>query len=137
MGFIKQSGGHITLYSEVDHGTAFRIYLPRAKSEARQPEFDEEPTATELGGSETILVVEDDATVRNYVIAQLKSGYHTVAADAAAGLELCDQGVAFDLLFTDIVMPGKMNGVQLAITMAKRRNSLKSCKASPAIPRMR
>ena len=126
-GFIKQSGGHITLYSEVDHGTAFRIYLPRAKSEARQPESDEEPTATELGGSETILVVEDDAMVRNYVIAQLKAlGYHTVAAgNAAAALELCDQGVAFDLLFTDIVMPGKMNGVQLAITMAKRRNSLK------------
>jgi len=128
-GFIKQSGGHITLDSEVGHGTAFRIYLPRARAEARQPGAEEEhtATATELGGSETILVVEDDAMVRNYVIAQLKAlGYHTVAAaNASAALELCDQGEAFDLLFTDIVMPGKMNGVQLAAAMAKRRDSLK------------
>jgi CheY-like chemotaxis protein len=126
-GFIKQSGGHITLYSEVGHGTAFRIYLPRAKGESRQASPEEEQSGSELGGSETILVVEDDAMVRNYVIAQLKAlGYHTVAApNAAAALELCDQDVAFDLLFTDIVMPGKMNGVQLATTMAERRDFLK------------
>ncbi|HEY0329564.1 MAG TPA: PAS domain S-box protein [Rhodopseudomonas sp.] len=125
-GFIKQSGGHITLYSEVGHGTTFRIYLPRAKTEPRLAA----PAAVdgvEVGGSETILIVEDDAMVRNYVIAQLRGlGYRTLAApNAAAALALSAEGAAFDLLFTDIVMPGKMNGVQLAAEMANRHPSLK------------
>ena len=126
-GFIKQSGGHITLYSEVDHGTAFRIYLPRARSEVPLLASDEPPTTSDLRGDETILIVEDDAMVRNYVTAQLKAlGYTTIsAANAAAALELCDRGEVFDLLFTDIVMPGKVNGVQLAAEMAKRRPGLK------------
>ena len=127
-GFIKQSGGHITLYSEVGHGTAFRIYLPRARARSAAARSRVASRAgTESGGSETILVVEDDAMVRNYVIAQLKAlGYHTVAAaNAAAALSSsATRDVAFDLLFTDIVMPGKMNGVQLAAAMAKRRDSL-------------
>ncbi|MCK7474592.1 MAG: response regulator [Rhodopseudomonas palustris] len=88
---------------------------------------DEPPTTSDLRGDETILIVEDDAMVRNYVTAQLKAlGYTTIsAANAAAALELCDSGRPFDLLFTDIVMPGKVNGVQLAAEMAKRRPDLK------------
>ncbi|ABD86117.1 PAS domain S-box protein [Rhodopseudomonas palustris] len=125
-GFIKQSGGHITLYSEVGHGTTFRIYLPRAKTEPQlvAPSVSE---AVEVGGNETILIVEDDAMVRNYVTAQLKGlGYTTLAApNAAAALALSAEGASFDLLFTDIVMPGKMNGVQLAAEMAKQHPSLK------------
>jgi PAS domain S-box-containing protein len=126
-GFIKQSGGHITLYSEVGNGTSFRVYLPRAKSETPQLPADQAQAANDLRGNETILIVEDDAMVRNYVTAQLKAlGYTTVAAaNAAAALELCDRGAAFDLLFTDIVMPGKVNGVQLAAEMANRRPGLK------------
>jgi CheY-like chemotaxis protein len=125
-GFIKQSGGHITLYSEEGLGTTFRIYLPRAKAEPEQlaPVVSE---AAPVGGSETILVVEDDAMVRNYVTAQLKSlGYTTLSvANAAAALSICERNAAFDLLFTDIVMPGKMNGVDLAAEMELRRPGLK------------
>ncbi|MBB5049004.1 PAS domain S-box-containing protein [Rhodopseudomonas rhenobacensis] len=126
-GFIKQSGGHITLYSEVGHGTTFRIYLPRAKSEPQQVATPAVDVVEELGGDETILIVEDDAMVRNYVIAQLKRlGYTTLSApNAAAALALSAEGASFDLLFTDIVMPGKMNGVQLAVEMAKRHPQLK------------
>jgi CheY-like chemotaxis protein len=125
-GFIKQSGGHITLYSEEGLGTTFRIYLPRAKSEPEQvmPAVTE---AAPVGGSETILIVEDDAMVRNYVTAQLKSlGYATLSvANAAAALSISDRKAQFDLLFTDIVMPGKMNGVELATEMERRRPGLR------------
>jgi CheY-like chemotaxis protein len=79
------------------------------------------------GQNETILVVEDDPLVRDYVIAQLHSlGYQTIAAAGAAdALALVDDGVAFDLLFTDVVMPGTMNGRQLSEEVAKRRSPLK------------
>jgi len=125
-GFIKQSGGHITLYSEIGLGTTFRIYLPRAKAEPERI-APAAPEAAAIGGHETILIVEDDALVRNYVTSQLKSlGYTTLSvANAAAALAMSDKRVAFDLLFTDIVMPGKMNGVQLADEMARRHPRLK------------
>ena len=74
-------------------------------------------------GSETVLVVEDDALVRGYVVAQLKSlGYHTItAANGPDALALLNQGVAFDVLFTDVVMPGGMNGRELADAVTRRR----------------
>jgi len=125
-GFIKQSGGHITLYSEEGLGTTFRLYLPRATADAER----EAPAASEqgaIGGTETILVVEDDAMVRSYVNAQLKSlGYTTLSVgNATAALSICDSDTRFDLLFTDVVMPGPYNGVQLAAEMTKRRPGLK------------
>ena len=78
-------------------------------------------------GHETILVVEDDALVRGYVIAQLGGlGYRTlVASDGAAALALVDQGVEFDLLFTDMIMPGGMNGRELAEAVRQRRREVK------------
>jgi PAS domain S-box-containing protein len=125
-GFVKQSGGHITVYSDVGRGTTIRIYLPRAETEAAAWTS---PTAAEssAAGSETILVVEDDPLLRSYVITQLTSlGYKTLtAANAAEALAIADTGAAFDLLFTDITMPGRMNGRQLAVEMARRRASLK------------
>jgi PAS domain S-box-containing protein len=125
-GFIKQSGGHIKVYSEEGHGTTFKIYLPRAGAE---PELipTVSPSSGIEGGSETILVVEDDALVRTSVIAQIKGlGYHTLAAaNAAEALAFADSGAPFDLLFTDVIMPGKLNGRQLADEMAKRRSPLK------------
>ncbi len=125
-GFVKQSGGHIKVYSEEGHGTTFRIYLPRAGAQA-QP-IATSPDDSQLdGGNETILIVEDDALVRTSVIAQVQSlGYKTLAAaNAAEALAIADHGTQFDLLFTDVIMPGKMNGRQLAEEMARRRPPLK------------
>jgi PAS domain S-box-containing protein len=124
-GFVKQSGGHVKIYSEEGHGTTVRIYLPRAIAPAA--ETIDAPTTELTGGRETILVVEDDALVRNYVTAQLRNlGYSTLeAANAAEALAIADNGTEFDLLFTDIIMPGSMNGRQLADEVARRRSSLK------------
>jgi CheY-like chemotaxis protein len=123
-GFVKQSGGHIKIYSEEGHGTTIRLYLPPADGQT-------EATAPAIvpisGGSETILVVEDDSMVRNFVIAQLHGlGYKTVAAsDGRTALAYVDSGQPFDLLFTDVVMPGGMTGRQLADEVGKRRPGTK------------
>jgi CheY-like chemotaxis protein len=124
-GFVKQSGGNIEVQSEEGHGTTFKIYLPKADIEASQLPAADNLQAT--GGTETILCVEDDANVRAYVVAQLESlGYKAMAAsNAAEALAIADGGAEFDLLFTDIVMPGKMNGKQLAERMRLRRPSLR------------
>ena len=125
-GFVKQSGGHIELYSEEGYGTTFRLYLPQADAlpepiaaGSLSPEIE--------GGNETILVVEDDPLVRAYVNTQLQSlGYKTLsAANGAEALAIADSGRAFDLLFTDVIMPGGLNGRQLAAEMMQRRASLK------------
>jgi PAS domain S-box-containing protein len=119
-GFVKQSGGHIKLYSEAGHGTTIKVYLPRA-GEHVEAAAEQAPTPV-AGGSETILVVEDDVLVRTYVTAQLQGlGYATLAAsNAAEALALIEGGAKFDLLFTDIIMPGAMNGRQLADELKKR-----------------
>jgi PAS domain S-box-containing protein len=126
-GFVKQSGGHIKIYSEEGHGTTVKVYLPRATG------LDQ--TTTELlvsthvvGGNEVVLVVEDDALVRRYVVTQVESlGYTTVqAANAAQALELIDDSDTIHLLFTDVIMPGSMNGRQLVDEALKRRPSLKT-----------
>jgi PAS domain S-box-containing protein len=124
-GFAKQSGGTVDVHSEEGHGACFRIFLPRADFEPVRvsPATDGEPH----GGSETILCVEDDDEVRIYVTSQLESlGYSVIsAADAAQALAIVDAGTSFDLLFTDIVMPGNLNGRQLADKIAERRPALK------------
>jgi PAS domain S-box-containing protein len=125
-GFVKQSGGHIKVYSEEGHGTTFKLYLPRAGALAEDIAEASQESAIE-GGTETILVVEDDALVRGSVITQLQTlGYKTLAAaNAAEALAMADGNAQFDLLFTDVIMPGKMNGRQLVEEMAKRRAQLK------------
>jgi len=124
-GFIKQSNGHIKVYSEEGYGTTFKIYLPRAA--AAYPTAETPIEAAPEGGSETILLVEDNALVLASATAQLQSlGYRTVkAANAAEALAIADAGAPFDLLFTDVIMPGGMNGRRLAEEMAKRRAPLK------------
>jgi CheY-like chemotaxis protein len=125
-GFVKQSGGHIKIYSEEGQGTTVKMYLPRASGPA---EHAVDLTATQplRHGDETVLIVEDDALVRNYVVAQVRSlGYVTLAAtNAAEALIHIDGGAKVHLLFTDIVMPGAMNGRQLADEAVKRRPALK------------
>jgi CheY-like chemotaxis protein len=121
-GFVKQSGGHIKIYSEVGHGTTIRVYLPRAGRQPQQAAVTGTASTLE-GGGETVLLVEDDAMVRRSVTRQLQSiGYRTIStAGAAEALAVVDGGAAFDLLFTDVIMSGTMNGRQLANEVAKRR----------------
>jgi PAS domain S-box-containing protein len=124
-GFIKQSAGHIKIYSEEGHGTTIKMYLPPGKTPTAVA--DGVMPASIEGGHETILVVEDDRLVRDYVLAQLHSlGYVTLqAADAAEALTIVASGKPFDLLFTDVIMPGKMNGRQLANEVLKSRPDLR------------
>ncbi|HEX7925895.1 MAG TPA: ATP-binding protein, partial [Bradyrhizobium sp.] len=123
-GFVKQSGGHIKIYSEEGHGTTIKLYLPPARGQVEVEAPAPEPPRR---GSEVILVVEDDQLVRNYVVTQLGAlGYKTIAVpDARAALALVDKGEKFDLLFTDVIMPGGMNGRQLADEVTKRRPGMK------------
>jgi PAS domain S-box-containing protein len=124
-GFVKQSAGHIKIYSEEGHGTTIRMYLPPGIGAS--PASETASTPSIKGGHETILVVEDDKLVRDYVLAQLHSlGYVTLdAANAAEALALVEAGNEFDLLFTDVIMPGAMNGRQLADEIQRSRPGLK------------
>jgi signal transduction histidine kinase/ActR/RegA family two-component response regulator/HAMP domain-containing protein len=123
-GFVKQSNGHVKIYSEEGYGTTIKLYLPRASAKADAPLATVTPMK---GGDETIMVVEDDALVRNFVVTQLHSlGYKTMtAANGNAALMQIDDGATFDLLFTDVIMPGGMNGRQLADIVVARRPSVK------------
>ena len=124
-GFAKQSHGSVDVRSEEGRGTTFRIYLPKASTSALQPPAQDDPPAQ--GRNETILCVEDDRKIRDYVTMQLENlGYKViVAGNADEALAIVRQGAAFDLLFTDIVMPGSMNGRQLAETLMDGRPALR------------
>ena len=113
-GFVKQSGGHVKIYSEVGHGTSVKLYLPRGLGSAETPAETE--AVPDVRGRETILVVEDDEPVRGIAVDHLLAlGYHVLAAgNAAEALAILEAGAEVDLLFTDVVMPGGMNGRQLA-----------------------
>lgn len=113
-GFVKQSGGHIRIYSEPGHGTTVRIYLPRTSAEARDPVT--RLNAPTLGGNETVLVVEDDRKVQATVIAMLADlGYSVLKADNAdQAIAVLSSGVHIDLLFTDVVMPGTLKSPEMA-----------------------
>jgi CheY-like chemotaxis protein len=126
-GFVKQSNGHIKIYSELGHGTTVKIYLPRATG-LSDTSSESIVSASLKGGHETILVVEDDALVRRYVITQIKSlGYTTLEASRASeALEIIDNSNTIDLLFTDVIMPGSMNGRQLVDAALVRRPGLKT-----------
>jgi PAS domain S-box-containing protein len=126
-GFVKQSNGHIKIYSEEGHGTTVKIYLPRATGLGQTVAEMTETTRIE-GGHEVVLVVEDDALVRRYVVTQVESlGYTTLeASNAAEALDAIGNAAAVDLLFTDVIMPGPMNGRQLVDEALKRRPSLKT-----------
>lgn len=115
-GFAKQSGGHVTIYSEVGHGTTVRLYLPRGTLDMKSSTVRPLVKAEKGVPDATILVVEDDVDVRKVVVNQLVVlGYRVAEArDGKAALELLRQEKSIDLLFTDMVMPGGMTGRDLA-----------------------
>jgi CheY-like chemotaxis protein len=124
-GFVKQSGGHVKIYSEVGEGTTIKIYLPRFYGEV--PELDKsvfEPARGRTG--ECILVVEDDADVRSYIVETLRGlGYDVLEAkNGESALRLMTDNKNIRLLLTDVVMPG-MNGRQLAEEAMRRHPLLK------------
>lgn len=125
-GWVKQSSGHIKIYSELGHGTTFKLYLPRATEELTDTKkhFAQEQSP---GGHETILVVEDNPNLRRTVVRQLLDlGYTPIESeDAKSALERVDSGVEFDLMLTDVVMPGGMSGYELATEVERRRPSTK------------
>jgi signal transduction histidine kinase len=127
-GFTKQSGGHIKIYSEVDHGTTVKLYLPRhvgLKEELPAPLQDRAAQAVEQGA--TILVVEDEESVRASSVEMLRElGYRILeAGDGKTALEILDAHDDVQLLFTDVVLAGSINGRQLADESRKRRPAIK------------
>jgi CheY-like chemotaxis protein len=126
-GFVRQTGGHVRIYSEIGEGTTLKIYLPRhtGDEDTVEPDSRTQNTAHAIG-VETILVVEDDEALRSYtteILAEL--GYRVLAAhDGQSALQALGKNKV-DLLFTDVVMPGGMNGRQLADEAVRRKPGLK------------
>jgi PAS domain S-box-containing protein len=123
-GFVRQSGGHIKIYSEVGQGTTIRLYLPRSThSEDRLVNIDAMPVT---GGTEMVLVAEDDESVRDTVVAMLNDlGYRVLKAkDAQGALTIIESGMPIDLLFTDVIMPGSLKSTDLARKARERMPNL-------------
>jgi CheY-like chemotaxis protein len=127
-GFVKQSGGHLKIYSEPGEGTTVKIYLPRLIGS-----FDDEPEvagrgAIEAHGRETILVCEDDEDVRAYSAEVLRElGYVVLEAeDGPSALALLETAEHVNLLFTDVVLPGGMSGAELARRAITSRSHIKT-----------
>jgi signal transduction histidine kinase/CheY-like chemotaxis protein len=113
-GFVKQSNGHIRIYSEVGSGTTIKIYLPRSmQPEVELPNLRNAPV---VGGTETILVVEDDLAVQGTVVDMLQGlGYRVLkASDGQGALTILQSGIPVDMLFTDVVMPGPVRSIEVA-----------------------
>jgi CheY-like chemotaxis protein len=127
-GFVRQTGGHIRIYSEVGEGTTVKLYLPRAPADAPERETSERLLALSTeGGPETILVVEDHVELRAFSTGVLRElGYNVVEASSGrVALEVLQTNSDFDLLFTDVVLPDGMSGRELADEAVRRRPGLK------------
>jgi signal transduction histidine kinase len=124
-GFMKQSGGHVKIYSESGEGTTIKLYLPRREGNELVISGDDDLNS-ERGGGETILIVEDDDGVRQYASEILRDlNYQIIEAkDSATALRLLDADKKFALLLTDVVLPGK-NGRELANEVERRRPGTK------------
>ena len=126
-GFVKQSGGHIKLYSEAGAGTTVKLYLPRDYSAGESADGPPAADPVPRGAGETILLTEDDPDVRSFTAEMLRElGYHVIEAmNGHAALRLLDANPETAMLFTDIGLPGGMNGRQLADEARRRRSRLK------------
>jgi PAS domain S-box-containing protein len=126
-GFVKQSGGHVTVYSEPGHGTTMNLYFPR--SDAGSSDVVGARQAADAGGParETILVVEDDSRVRQLTIKRLKLiGYEVLeASDGPTALDILQREDAVDLVFTDLIMPGGMSGRDVALRARELKPGIK------------
>jgi CheY-like chemotaxis protein len=127
-GFVKQSKGHVKIYSEVGEGTTVKIYLPRLFSYGADEEVVETPAIPEAAAGEVILVVEDDSDVRAYSVESLRElGYHVLEAkDGPAALQALSSHGKVDLIFSDVVLPGGMSGADV---VAKARETDPTLKA--------
>jgi signal transduction histidine kinase len=126
-GFVKQSGGHLGIYSEVGIGTTIRLYLPRDQTAAANVAAAAQPEPSLPRGGESILLVDDNEPLRRATVRRLAAlGYRvTDVADGAAALGRIEAGERYDLLFTDIGLPGQMNGIELAEKARQRLAELK------------
>jgi PAS domain S-box-containing protein len=126
-GFTKQSNGHVSIYSEPGLGTTVRVYLPALSAKAKEPALPPRVEVETPAGAETVLIVEDDPFVRSYAVMSLHSlGYRvTAAVDGNDALQQLGTDIHVDLLFTDIVMPGGINGWELADLARKARPRLR------------
>jgi CheY-like chemotaxis protein len=126
-GFASQSGGRLEIESEPGKGTTAKLYLPQASDNPAAQQRPAEPGLEVIGHGESILVVEDDPSVRELVVGMLASlGYKTLeAAQGNEALEIIDSDQGIDLLFTDVVLPGGMSGLDIAREAVRRRPGLK------------
>jgi CheY-like chemotaxis protein len=123
-GFVRQSNGYVRIYSEVGEGTTIKIYLPRLFNSDEEPaETSSQTPAMMKGAGETILVVEDEPSLRAYAVEALRDlGYRVLeAADGKGALTVVERHPEIELLFTDVVMAGGMNGRALADEVTRRR----------------
>src|SRR5260221_12248044 len=127
-GFVKVTGGHVTIDSEVGVGTTVRLYLPSSNDQLAQTQpRDEVAPLRAANGYETILVVEDDVDVLGIAVEALSDlGYRALTAmDAREALMVLRSDEPIDLMFSDVIMPGGMNGAQLALEARRIRPCLK------------
>jgi CheY-like chemotaxis protein len=126
-GFARQSGGQVRIYSELGHGTTICIYLPRYAGDALLGEEEEAIATAATASGQTILVVDDEATIRHLIDEVLDERGYTVigAADGASGIKVLQSGAKIELLITDVGLPNGMNGRQVADAARSLRPDLK------------
>ena len=126
-GFVRQSGGQVRVYSEVGHGTTMCLYLPRYSGDAADDEHQVDTDIPEMGAGETVLVIDDEPTVRMLVVEVLEEAGYTAleAEDGPSGLKILKSSSQIALLITDVGLPGGMNGRQVADAAREMQPDLK------------